>query len=87
MIKIWGSGKIKFKKNFKYYEQKNLQLNIEKTKKKLIWKPYYSINQSVKNTIEWYKEVYLNKKTPKEVTKKQIKQYFNYVNKNKKNSS
>ena len=33
MIDSWGSGKIVYKKNFKFYEQKNLQLNIFKAKK------------------------------------------------------
>ena len=87
MTKIWGSGKIIFKKNFKYYEQKNLQLNIEKVKKDLKWKPLLSINESVKNTVDWYKEVYMNKKSPQEVTKNQIIEYFKNVKKNKKNSS
>ena len=87
MTKIWGSGKISFKKNFKYYEQKNLQLNIEKVKKDLKWKPSLSIKQSVENTVDWYKEVHLNKKSPQEVTKNQIIEYFKNVKKNKKNSS
>ena len=87
MTKIWGSGKISFKKNFKYYEQKNLQLNIEKVKKDLKWKPLLSIKQSVENTVDWYKEVHLNKKSPQEVTKNQIIEYFKNVKKNKKNSS
>ncbi len=87
MIKIWGTGKIKFKKNFKFYEQKNLQLNIEKAKRELKWKPLYSINQSVKNTVAWYKETYVNKRSPIEVTKNQIVEYFSYVKKNKKNST
>jgi CDP-glucose 4,6-dehydratase len=87
IIKIWGSGKIIFKKNFKYYEQKNLQLNIEKAKKDLKWKPLLSINQSVKNTVDWYKEVHINKSSSQEVTKKQIIEYFENVKKNKKNTS
>ena len=39
MIKIWGSGKIVHKRNFKYYEQKNLQLNISKAKENLNGNP------------------------------------------------
>ena len=65
MIKIWGSGKIIHKKNFNYYEQKNLQLNISKAKQKLKWKPYYTISQSVKTTIDWYKKVYIEKNLQK----------------------
>ena len=34
IIRFWGSGKMKIKKN-KFYEQPNLQLNISKAMKKL----------------------------------------------------
>ena len=79
MIKIWGTGKIIHKKNFKYYEQKNLQLNISKAKKILKWKPYYSIDQSVVATVNWYKDVYVNNISPKKVTIEQIIKYFQNV--------
>ena len=38
IVKFWGEGKISFKKNQKYYEQANLQLNI-KAMKILNWQP------------------------------------------------
>ena len=79
MIDCWGSGKIVYKKNFKFYEQKNLQLNIFKAKKILKWKPYYSIKQSVETTVDWYKQVYIEKKSPKKITIDQIKKYLQYV--------
>ena len=82
MIRIWGSGKIIYKKNFKYYEQQNLQLNISKVKKILKWKPRYSIYQSVKATVDWYKKVHNDKKSSKEVTIQQIEEYFDHVKKN-----
>jgi len=47
IVKFWGKGKISFKKNQKYYEQTNLQLNIEKSIKILKWKPKYTITKSV----------------------------------------
>ena len=82
---IWGSGEIKVKKNFKFYEQKNLQLNIQKAKKILKWAPFYSINQSVKATVDWYREVYLGKISPREATINQITKYYRDVKKSKKN--
>ena len=42
-------------KKIKYYEQKNLQLDIKKAKKKLNWSPKLSIDQ-IKITIEWYRK-------------------------------
>ena len=54
-----GKRKIKiFKKKINTMNKKNLQLNINKAKKKLFWKPKLSISESIKLTIEWYKEGY-----------------------------
>jgi len=79
IVNVWGHGKIKVKKNQKYYEQTNLQLNIEKSKKILKWKPKLSISQSVKITTEWYKDVLLKKTSPIEITTKQIQKYSNEI--------
>ncbi len=76
IIRFWGKGKlISKKKNF--YEQKNLQLNINKAKKILKWFPTYNIKQSVKLTVEWYFEVLEKKNSPIKVTSEQIKKYMN----------
>jgi len=77
IIKIWGKGKLKFTKKNKYYEQKNLQLNISKAKKKLSWKPKLSIFDSIYFTVEWYKQTLIQKKNPYTVTKNQIKEFLN----------
>ncbi len=79
MLKIWGKGKLVIKKNRKYYEQVNLQLNINKTKKILKWKPKFSIYKSVKITVEWYKQVLVDKISPEKVTEKQINDYLNEI--------
>ena len=76
IIKIWGKGKLKFTKKNKYYEQKNLQLNINKVKKKLLWSPKLSIFESINFTVEWYKEILIHKKNPYLVTKNQIKEFL-----------
>ena len=57
----WGTGKIIIKNTKKFYEQENLQLNISKSKKILGWKPKYSIKESVKLTVNWYKNTHENK--------------------------
>ena len=76
IIEYWGEGKLVAKKN-KFYEQENLQLNITKAKKKLKWMPTYNIKDSVTFSAEWYYEVIKNKKSPIEITKKQILKYMN----------
>ena len=60
----------------KFYEQENLQLNINKARQKLKWKPKYSVTQSVKVTTEWYKKTLIDKNHPLEITKEQIKDYM-----------
>ncbi len=74
IIKFWGSGKMKIKKN-NFYEQQNLQLNIKKAEKYLKWKPTYNIKNSVKMTVDWYFRVLQNKEDPKKVTSDQIDRY------------
>ena len=80
MISFWGNGKIKYNKKVKYYEQKNLQLDIKKAKKYLDWYPTYSVKNGVKITTEWYKDVFKNKKDPFKVTINQILEYMNENN-------
>ncbi len=76
IVDYWGKGKVRFKKNLKYYEQENLQLNISKSKKFLKWQPKYSINKSIRVTSEWYKKVLVEKMSPQFITQKQIKEYM-----------
>ena len=63
-------------KNQKYYEQTNLQLNINKSINILKWKPKYSIIKSVHVTTDWYKKVLIEKLSVEKITKKQIKDYM-----------
>ena len=77
IVKFWKKGKINFKKNQKYYEQTNLQLNIDKSQKILKWQPKYSITKSIHVTADWYKKVLTEKFSAEKITEKQIKDYMN----------
>ena len=78
IIKYWGKGKVKINNKKQFYEQENLQLDISKSKKILKWNPKYSIDQSVRLTVEWYKYVYLNgSKNAEKISYKQIQSYMN----------
>ena len=78
MMKFWGTGKVKINKKKQFYEQENLQLDITKAKKILNWHPKYSIDQSIKLTVEWYKFVHdKGSKYAEEISKKQIQFYMN----------
>ena len=75
IIEFWGNGKLISKKN-NFYEQANLQLNINKAKKYLRWRPTYNIKESVKITVDWYFKVLQQKESPSKVTNNQIKKYM-----------
>ncbi len=77
IVKFWGKGKINFRKNQKYYEQTNLQLNINKSKKFLKWEPKYSIIKSIQVTVNWYKKVLVEKYSIEKITTEQIQDYMN----------
>ena len=67
--------RIEFKKSI-FIESKYLFLNSNKIKKKLKWKPKYTIIKSLKITSDWYK-MYLEKRDILEFSKFQIKNFFN----------
>ena len=76
IVKKWGKGRIIFKKQ-KFYEQVNLQLNINKSQQILKWKPKLSILESVDFTVEWYKKVLIEKEDIIKITKYQINKFMN----------
>ena len=51
--------KIVIIKNKQFHESKLLSLNIEKAKKELLWEPKLSLNETIKFTIDWYKNYFL----------------------------
>ena len=61
ILKEWGSKKISLNKS-KMYESKFLSLNINKSKKELKWKPKLNFNETIRLTVDWYKNFLINKK-------------------------
>jgi CDP-glucose 4,6-dehydratase len=72
--KKFKKAKFKINKQKNYHESKLLNLNISKAKSKLGWKPVWSIESAIDNTIEWY-ENYKRKENMLEFSIKQIKAY------------
>ncbi len=56
-------------------EAKLLKLNCSKVYKLTGWKPVYNFNETVKNTISWYKNFYLKKIDNLEYSVKEIEKY------------
>ena len=76
IIKYWGYGKFKKNKVVKYYEQKNLQLSVKKAKQIIKWEPKLTIDESIKLTVEWYKQTIIDGIDPNKITKSQIHSYM-----------
>ena len=58
-----------------YHESKLLSLNIQKAKKELKWQPRLDLKDTVKFTVDWYKN-YLNDQDMVKFTKEQIQEYL-----------
>ena len=83
IVSCWGKGKYKIINKKKFYEQTNLQLNINKSKKYLKWKPKFNINQCIYITVEWYRKVLQEKISVNKITKDQILDYMKLNDKKK----
>ena len=77
VINSWGkiNHRIKIDKKNLYHESKLLSLNIQKAKKELKWQPRLDLKDTVKFTVDWYKN-YLNDQDMVKFTKEQIQEYL-----------
>ena len=65
--------------NDKIKEHKILQLNIDKTRKVLKWKPVLNLEETIRETVFWYKSVVYEKKDAVKITSEQISSFFNKI--------
>ena len=74
---FWGAEhkKITINANSKFKESKLLSLNINKAKRELKWIPQLTLDESLKLTVDWYKDYYNKNSNIIETTKNQIKYY------------
>ena len=64
------------KNNQSTIESKLLQLDSSKAKRLLGWESVLDLDETLNFTIEWYKNVLQKKNSPKDITNKQIEEYF-----------
>lgn len=62
VVENYGKGEVIVHKKDDLHEANLLMLDIEKARKVLNWKPVYSADEAIKNTVEWYKKFYNNEK-------------------------
>ncbi|MDC0425430.1 CDP-glucose 4,6-dehydratase [Pelagibacteraceae bacterium] len=81
LSKRWGRGQYNFKKTDDYYESILLSLNIKKAKKIIDWSPVLEVKKTINLTIDWYKCYYFSRKNILTLSKAQIFEYLQIVNK------
>jgi CDP-glucose 4,6-dehydratase len=76
--KSWDIG-VEFspKQTNAVHEARVLHLDISKTQKKLGWQPRWNIDESVAETVQWYKDFYSKKADVLKITTTQIEKYLN----------
>jgi CDP-glucose 4,6-dehydratase len=77
----WGSG---FQTEDTPHEANCLRLDIAKSVARLGWKPVYSIDEAVQQTIEWYKHYYSGEMDMHGISLNQIASYLQKANKSSK---
>ena len=82
IIKKLGSGTITIKRNH-LHEAKYLRLDSSKISNILKWKPTYSFEESIDETVNWYLNYKKNKRTIYDYTISQIENYVSKANKSK----
>lgn len=78
IIKIWGYGDwvLPNEKQDEFHEATFLNLDISKAKFKLNWEPKWSLQQTLKHTVDWYKSYHTYSHTRlRNLCISQIKQY------------
>ena len=74
-IELWGNGKYEIQKSGTRAEASYLQLDINKAKKNLKWIPSLNFNETIRNTVNWYREYYKSQDRMNDITKVQIEKY------------
>lgn len=78
-IKYWGENAswINIEERNSVHEAGFLKLDCSKLKKVFGWQPTWNIEESVKNTVLWYK-VWINAEDIIQITEKQIREFMDY---------
>ena len=75
-VECWGLGSYSIVETYDKKEADCLELDISKAKNKLNWLPKYTFEESVKKTVEWYKQYYKDRSSINKFTENQIKTYL-----------
>ena len=75
-LEIWGNGEIKIDdEKQKMHEAGLLHLNCDKAKSEMSWSPRWNFDQTLFNTITWYRKTYEGEQS-RQLSEHQIKTYM-----------
>lgn len=80
ILEFLGQGGITINAEKGKHEANLLTLDTTKAQRLLNWRPRFSINDTLRETVRWYKAAKESPETAKTVTKEQIATYFKLVN-------
>jgi CDP-glucose 4,6-dehydratase len=76
-IAFWGNGEYgKANLTNKPHETTYLGLDPAKANTLLNWQPRWAAQEAIRHTMDWYKAVFADKQQPAEITRQQIKEFF-----------
>ena len=76
ILKCWPGTWIDISNSNELHEAKKLNLSWDKAYHILNWHPQLTLEESVQYTVNWYKDVLINKLNPHQCTIKDINSYF-----------
>lgn len=85
ILKHWGKGEFVYNKEESFHEAHLLSLSIDKAYSLLQWYPVWEFEETIKNTVLWYKELIEQPENILDLTNDQINKYskeFRFVTKN-----
>lgn len=83
ICQYYGKGEVVICKKDALHEANLLMLNIDKARKILGWLPSLTINEAIKNTVDWYRHFFQKDEDMYEFSIKQIKEYEESIKWNK----
>ena len=72
---FWGTGNYRIEKDKQQHEAELLKLDISKSNYYLKWKPVYNFDDSLKITLDWYRNYYIEESNMLTQTIEQIVDY------------
>ncbi len=79
---VWGEKtSYEIEKTDKFHEANYLKLDCSKAKTKLDWYPRWNLEKTIFNIVDWNR-AYLRSANVREITERQIREYFNIKEKN-----